>query len=122
MVLCLCLKAWPFSAPREAGPPWDSRLQPLVAEAISRLSADAVCDFSLVQVVSRSREGLLEKIGKAYKVPVWFDIRSCACLGLASDQVVSLSCVAAMLGIDAVAARTACESRGWAGASELRCC
>ncbi|OLP79064.1 COP9 signalosome complex subunit 8 [Symbiodinium microadriaticum] len=62
----------------QAGPPWDSRLQPLVAE-----------------VVSRSREGLLEKIGKAYKV-------------------VSLSCVAAMLGIDAVAARTACESRGWA--------
>ncbi|CAE7617230.1 CSN8 [Symbiodinium necroappetens] len=52
----------------QAGPPWDSRLQPLVAE-----------------VVSRSREGLLEKIGKAYKV-------------------VSLSCVAAMLGIDAVAA------------------
>mmetsp|Transcript_41442 Transcript_41442/g.96355 ORF Transcript_41442/g.96355 Transcript_41442/m.96355 type:complete len:214 (-) Transcript_41442:176-817(-) len=61
-----------------AGPPWDSRLQPLVTE-----------------VISRSRDGLLDKIGTAYKV-------------------VALTHIATVLGLDAVAARTACESRGWA--------
>mmetsp|Transcript_18084 Transcript_18084/g.46961 ORF Transcript_18084/g.46961 Transcript_18084/m.46961 type:complete len:211 (+) Transcript_18084:86-718(+) len=57
--------------------PWDASLQPLLA-----------------QVVARSREQLLGKIGNAYKA-------------ISADRV------AALLGLDAASARQACGQRGW---------
>ncbi|CAE8611887.1 unnamed protein product [Polarella glacialis] len=66
-----------FFAQLSAGP-WDPRLQQLALE-----------------VTSRSRAELLDKIGIAYKV-------------------ISIANVGAMLGLDAEAARSVCMSRGWA--------
>merc|ERR1712187_987884 len=57
---------------------WDSRLQPLALE-----------------VIKRSRESLLDRIGDAYKV-------------------IAVERVGSMLGLDTASAAAACEGRGWA--------
>mmetsp|Transcript_61994 Transcript_61994/g.108564 ORF Transcript_61994/g.108564 Transcript_61994/m.108564 type:complete len:212 (-) Transcript_61994:16-651(-) len=57
---------------------WDARLQPLAA-----------------QVITSSREQLLDQISEAYKV-------------------ITLDSTGRMLGLDSVSARAACEQRGWA--------
>ncbi|CAL1145104.1 unnamed protein product [Cladocopium goreaui] len=68
------------------------------AESFAQLSAgpwDARLQPLVTEVVRRSREELLDKIAIAYKV-------------------VSLSHLASVLGLDAVSAKAACETRGWA--------
>jgi len=58
--------------------PWEAQLQPLVSE-----------------VISRSRDQLLDRIGEAYKV-------------------ITIDRVAMMLGLDGAGASAACNARGWA--------
>eukprot|EP00434_Breviolum_minutum_P025577 symbB.v1.2.022600.t1/scaffold2005.1/size92737/5 len=68
------------------------------AESFAQLAAgpwDARLQPLVTEVIRRGREELLDKIAIAYKV-------------------VSLSHLANVLGLDAVTAKAACETRGWA--------